>query len=290
MSLRQPKRYPVKFYSWQDTGAPQLSNNDGVIKTILKACLVTGYGNKEGAAWQMPFEDDYRMVLKMPMRTGNPPDIRLENGIVNNVGSHRICGIAAATGLDDTPLTSTPILTKDAHVGQEWFVVASDFAFWFYARLGENGYADKTRKHHVMYVGAVSPMKNELPNYIISSAGNIDALSGRGGAWLYGMNSTSININMLNNLITNVKTSLSLATLAVDELESGGYVGQPAFMMTGDRLPIYASLSERFDQADTLGQISLGGRPMLRTPQRYYQSSLHYGARNYYVPLDYWEL
>lgn len=49
MSLRNPVKYPVKYYSWQDDQAPQLSNVDGVIKTILKACLVNGYGSKAGA-------------------------------------------------------------------------------------------------------------------------------------------------------------------------------------------------------------------------------------------------
>ena len=49
MSLRNPVKYPVKYYSWQDNQAPQLSDADGVIKTILKACLVTGYGSKAGA-------------------------------------------------------------------------------------------------------------------------------------------------------------------------------------------------------------------------------------------------
>ena len=289
MSLRQPKRYPVQFYSWQDKDAPQLSNNDGVIKTILKACLVTGYGDKKGAGWQMPFEDDWRMVLQMPMRTGQPPDIRLENGMVKNAGSHRILGIKNATGLDDAPLASIPILTKDNQHGQEWFVVASDFGFWFYAALSEYSYTkDKSRKHHVLYVGAVSPIKDTIPNYVTTHATNTAGTTGQGATWLSGM---SANTSAITNLVTNAKTRLVLTTLMVDELASGGYVGQPLFLENGDKLPAYASLSERFDpKKDTPEQIMLGGRPMLRTPQRYYQTGVNYGARNYYVPLDYWEL
>lgn len=38
------QRVPVKVYRWDDEGAPQVESAAGSIKTILKACLVTGYG------------------------------------------------------------------------------------------------------------------------------------------------------------------------------------------------------------------------------------------------------
>lgn len=54
------QRVPVKVYRWDDEGAPQVESAAGSIKTILKACLVTGYGEgnkrKEGLGWEMAFE------------------------------------------------------------------------------------------------------------------------------------------------------------------------------------------------------------------------------------------
>ena len=54
------ERVPVKVYRWDDEGAPRVSIGAGDIKTILKACLVTGYGEnenrKEPLGWEMPFE------------------------------------------------------------------------------------------------------------------------------------------------------------------------------------------------------------------------------------------
>lgn len=283
MSLRQPKRYPVKFYSWQDTGAPQLSNNDGVIKTILKACLVTGYGDKEGAGWQMPFEDDYRMVLKMPMRTGNPPDIRLENGVVNGVDSHKICGLYDATGLDDTPLTQTNILTKLTNNHPEWFLVASDFGFWLYVPFGENGFTlNRQQQHHVMYCGAVMVLNNTQPKYVITQGGFGVQKSGYAGVWLFGINYP----DGIKNLTSGKNISLSLANLNINEVIDGTYMGQRAFLTNGDCLPIYASMTDVLSQG-TPSQLTLNGRPMLRTPQQSFQS---HAPRAYYVPLDYWEL
>lgn len=56
------ERVPVKVYRWDDTGAPKVLSGDGDIKTILKACLVTGYGEdenrKEPLGWEMPFENN----------------------------------------------------------------------------------------------------------------------------------------------------------------------------------------------------------------------------------------
>ena len=55
------ERVPVKVYRWDDEGAPRVSIGAGDIKTILKACLVTGYGEnenrKEPLGWEMPFEN-----------------------------------------------------------------------------------------------------------------------------------------------------------------------------------------------------------------------------------------
>lgn len=54
------QRVPVKVYRWDDEGAPQVGSAAGSIKTILKACLVTGYGEgnkrKDGLGWEMAFE------------------------------------------------------------------------------------------------------------------------------------------------------------------------------------------------------------------------------------------
>lgn len=54
------QRVPVKVYRWDDEGAPQVESAAGSIKTILKACLITGYGEgnkrKDGLGWEMAFE------------------------------------------------------------------------------------------------------------------------------------------------------------------------------------------------------------------------------------------
>ncbi len=56
MSFLNPIELPVKIYKSTDTRAPQLDvnkrTNDEYL-TIFKACLVTGFGEKQGAGWTM---------------------------------------------------------------------------------------------------------------------------------------------------------------------------------------------------------------------------------------------
>lgn len=56
MSFLNPVSEPVKRFSSTDAGAPQINYNArvaGDVKTVLKACLVTGYGDKASAGWSV---------------------------------------------------------------------------------------------------------------------------------------------------------------------------------------------------------------------------------------------
>lgn len=55
-SLFQLEQKPVTVFSSDDAGAPVLTKDPGSLKTLLKACLVTGYGDKTALGWQMLFE------------------------------------------------------------------------------------------------------------------------------------------------------------------------------------------------------------------------------------------
>lgn len=57
-SLFQLEKKPVTLFSSTDKGAPILTGDAGSLKTLLKACLVTGYGDKQGLGWQMLYETD----------------------------------------------------------------------------------------------------------------------------------------------------------------------------------------------------------------------------------------
>lgn len=56
--LFQLEQKPVTVFSSTDANAPVLTTDPGSLKTLLKACLVTGYGDKLPLGWQMLFESE----------------------------------------------------------------------------------------------------------------------------------------------------------------------------------------------------------------------------------------
>lgn len=66
MSFLNPISLPVKRYSSADEGAPQIYMQDftGVFKTLFKACLVTGYGDKQGAGWAIEELDEHQAIFR----------------------------------------------------------------------------------------------------------------------------------------------------------------------------------------------------------------------------------
>ena len=70
---------PVTLYQSTDTDAPQLANAQGSLKTLLKACLVTGYGDKQPLGWAMPFEEDNKAVFKPTDPKSTQPCLLVDN-------------------------------------------------------------------------------------------------------------------------------------------------------------------------------------------------------------------
>ena len=63
----------TRMYSSKDVAAPALSGSPGDIKTILKACLAIGYGNKLPAGWIIEAEGlDDNNKNKICLRPNNP--------------------------------------------------------------------------------------------------------------------------------------------------------------------------------------------------------------------------
>lgn len=65
-----PVKVPVKVYLSTDKDAPRLDRTPNCVATILKACLVTGYGDKAGAGWGL--QEDNQQGVKVLMPSAGP--------------------------------------------------------------------------------------------------------------------------------------------------------------------------------------------------------------------------
>lgn len=288
MSLRNPVKYPVKYYSWQDNQAPQLSNVDGVIKTILKACLVTGYGSKAGAGWTALFEDAYRIVLRRPLRTGNPPDIKIENGtITGTTVRHRIVAQDNPTGLDDaTELSAVNLLARDNKAGNEWHCIVTDFAFLLCYQMGENNRIGD--RNNLLFIGGCKKLLDSDAEHFIAATQSVVSSDGTSSSWLAGLLHSGNATSQLYNLRTKVSYTkrLFLDIDAAEKYFNNDYFAQKIIIDKFFELPFFCSIPSRYDNLTTL-QITINNRPMLRYVNKPYQD---YTPRVLYIPLDYWEL
>ena len=57
-------RTPVTVFESTDPGAPVLASAEGALKTVLKACLVTGYGTKTALGWEALSESDFEITFR----------------------------------------------------------------------------------------------------------------------------------------------------------------------------------------------------------------------------------
>lgn len=291
MSLLTPVKYPVKYYKWDDDQAPQLTDADGVIKTILKACLVTGYGDKAGAGWTARFEDDSRIVLRRPLQIGNPPDIKLENGVVNGQTSHRIVLQNNPSGLDDTnELGVIGIITRDASQKQKWWLVATDFAFiLIYKMFYQNSNDGNTNT--IFFIGGASGLLQDNNEIFLATHHNADTKTGR-DKWTY-------------PFITRGEGFKYSALITANRVQKfqGGSVHRLSATIDANpiaqalilydikaKMPFYLGLfEETVSNESTNGkEVQILGRPMLIIKTKDYSSGTK--SLPYIIPLDYWEL
>lgn len=72
----------VSLFKSTDEGAPKLTASAGSLKTLLKACLVSGYGDKQPLGWEMPFEQGNVAVFRSKSPESNRHFLRIDNNAV----------------------------------------------------------------------------------------------------------------------------------------------------------------------------------------------------------------
>lgn len=286
MSLRNPVKYPVKYYSWQDANAPQLTDADGVIKTILKACLVTGYGSKAGAGWTALFEDAYRIVLRRPLRTGNPADVKIENGtITGTTKRHRIVAQDNPAGLDDAnELSAVNLLAHDNAAGKEWYCIVTDFAFVLCYQMGAAGRYAYEPRNHIIYVGSAKKIKDlDEEGFLLTSAYANN--NGTGDYSVSGLLGSNDYTKIINARDAKVLDKYYLSVNTAEKINDDYFCQQ---IMLSDRflLPILCAVSSQFDDMQSK-IVKIDNRDMLRYVNRHINNN---GAKALYIPIDYWEL
>lgn len=274
MSLLTPVKYPVKFYSWQDDQAPKLQDADGVLKTIIKACLVTGYGDKVGAGWVMSDEDGNDMTITPPY---NPSGVSVR--VHNSKDNHYLAFIQHGNQIATSNLNARTNFPS----GNEWFLFATDFAFLFcYQNIQ---YHSTPNNNFALYIGQMSNIDPaSAPNFLVNHYDSIQRNGRVSGQSPFALMGSCHMLNVLDGTQNNIRHVLSLG---LAENHGGVYMAQRVFISQRYVAPYYYALSGRRvnSHEKEQKQIEVGGRPMFR-----YVNLMTYISHTSYIPLDYWEL
>lgn len=133
----------VRLFKSSETGAPQLGNStSGDLLTILRACLVEGFGSRTAAGWTMPFSDLPNKIACFKSATGDT--LRLDDSIhyqyASGLGFKTMSDLNTGTEqypnsdfLGDENVNHWRLQKRYGTASQydPWFVVASEDWFYF---------------------------------------------------------------------------------------------------------------------------------------------------------------
>ena len=126
-------RTPVTLYTSEDPGAPKLARAAGSLKTVLKACLVTGYGSKPAAGWEAAFEDGNKIALRSADAKSPQGCLRVEH---TNANYADLRVYTAMSGIDAGAaagaLQRFPIYEGNTAV-RRWWLVGCPRGFVFFS-------------------------------------------------------------------------------------------------------------------------------------------------------------
>ncbi len=155
MTYFNPELSKVTVYRWDDANAPQKSEIKNSLITIIKACLVTGYGDKKGAGWSMPFEDNDEGIKVFRPAQGIEHDFYLkmsaDDGTQTN--AELLVNMTAIDNGDSLIAYDSPYKYAKSSFTDRWVLIASDRSFWLFTEQKNGTYENVHRKGSFFFCG-----------------------------------------------------------------------------------------------------------------------------------------
>ena len=144
---------PVTVYRSTDASAPVLSNANGSLIAVMKACLVDGYGSKAAAGWTAPYTGT-NLIAFREGAGGNNRFLRVFDG-GTDASAHRVANVRAyenmtaiSTGTGPCPTlgqlggngaTLSYFQSGRVSPNSAWVLVASSYFFHLIVEQGDAG-------------------------------------------------------------------------------------------------------------------------------------------------------
>lgn len=283
------EKYPVQVYRSSDAYAPQLDRNPNCVATILKACLVVGYGDKNPAGWTMPFQDDESnaMVFRPKIEAEQDFYLRISKDTGRELTAQVFLNMTDANTGELKLHCDTPFkYAIGRETSRKWLLLACGRAFWFFHETADHITPSQSASY--FYCGDTS--KNTQGDRAIY-------LKHTGGSW--GINDTDRYFifdkqNSGGIVIGKLFDVRSQRVLNCDPVSLFGgrerlsthHLFSPVLLMPNVNpreiwtLPAFSPSTNHLHNFD---EIQGSGRTLIN-----FSTAIQY-PHNFYVPIDYWE-
>lgn len=193
---------PVTLYQSTDTDAPQLANAQGSLKTLLKACLVTGYGDKQPLGWAMPFEEDNKAVFKSTDPKSTQPCLLVDNSkakFATLQPYQKMTAINQGTGFFGMGVVNAAGYDKFGYINNQanprWWLIGHSAAFMLMIKYDSNDIS------MMFYFGDVQGLGSNKTALYITNSNGYEYLGG--ASRFYSLQYNSGNQGVLSRSINN---------------------------------------------------------------------------------------
>ena len=138
----------IHVYKSTDAGAPVLSNTAGAVNQILKACLVTGYGNKDPAGWELVYDsraiNPSNAEQRICLRSNDPISTRTFYEVENATNVPKIMGYADWDNVSNQGLLRfhpTENRQLIANNFNRWLVIANSKSVYVFTPYDKTSFA-----------------------------------------------------------------------------------------------------------------------------------------------------
>lgn len=298
MSFLNPVSEPVLMFSSTDANAPQIkiaARAKGDVKTVLKACLVTGYGTKQGAGWTMKNETSTAARFVSPSALLRDYQLCIDDnsteistfyytykGTRVNPDVNTLSKLLSYVALDSDKNTWTLLVTKQGVLWIEKFLHEStglEMCRVFYWGCIKSALINDAGKNISMYAFGYGAPADSVSSFLLNDYCYHIALAAYTSCAKDGAN-----ISLLKN-----PTTRNAATI---ELTNSVFLSSSGILL-GEMMPILMTKLNDNTKLFGMRQVTFNGRPALYVCIGYMSSSLDKAdyekyCDGCYVYLDTW--
>lgn len=171
---------PARLYQYTDKDAPRFDGAANCLILILKACLVTGYGDKQSAGWQVVEDNQDPVVQKTfvsPTQAGSL-GVAVELKVSNDTGQQaKIQLMQSDTVRAECATAFMYKLGSTSLHTEKWCVIASDYGVWFFAEQANKSNIPQAQSGVYLYAGFTQSTTTGIRGLYIKHTGGIGALA-----------------------------------------------------------------------------------------------------------------